>query len=237
MRAGSSVNDIMGGMFGAIGILAALEARHRTGRGAHVQTGLFENNVLLMAQHMAQIAITGEEPLPMGIRRPAWPIYDIFDTKDGGQLFIGVVTDTQWKLFCEAFSLPALVADPTLTTQAERVAGRARFLPVVAEAFRRYARAELMAKCEQLGLPFAPIARPAELFDDPHLNASGGLLPVTLPNGAATRLPAIPIALDGARMGLRRDLPKPGEHGAEIARGLGYSDADIATLRAAGALV
>src|SRR5579875_3906438 len=179
MRAGSSVNDIMGGMFGAIGILAALEERHRTGRGKHVQSGLFENNVLLVAQHMAQTAITGEEPLPMGVRRPAWPIYDIFDTSDGGQVFVGVVTDTQWKIFCEAFDLPALAADPDLATQAQRVAARARFLPIVADAFRRYDRAALMERCETLGLPFAPIARPAELFDDPHLNASGGLLPVT----------------------------------------------------------
>ena len=124
MRAGSSVNDIMGGMFGAIGILAALEERHRTGRGKHVQSGLFENNVLLVAQHMAQTAVTGEEPLPMGVRRPAWPIYDIFDTADGGQLFVGVVTDTQWKIFCEAFDLPALAADPDLATQAQRVAER-----------------------------------------------------------------------------------------------------------------
>lgn len=123
-----------------------------------MQSGLYEDNALLMAQHMAQIAITGKEPLPMGVRAPVWPIYDIFDTADGGQLFIGVVTDTQWKLFCAAFDLPALAGDPTLTTQAERVANRDRFLPVVAEAFRRYDRAALMAKCEQLGLPYAPIA-------------------------------------------------------------------------------
>ena len=237
MRAGSSVNDIMGGMFGAIGILSAVEERHRTGRGRHVQSGLFENNVLLMAQHMAQIAITGEAPLPMGVRRPAWPVYDIFDTEDGGQLFIGVVTDTQWKIFCDAFDLPALATDPTLATQAQRVASRDRFLPVVAAAFRRLDRAALMARCEELGLPYAPIGRPAELFDDPHLNAAGGLIPITLPDGRETKLPAIPIALDGKRPGLRRNLPETGEHGAEIARGLGYSEAEIDRLRKAGALV
>ncbi len=237
MRAGSSVNDIMGGMFGAIGILAAIEERHRTGRGKHVQSGLFENNVLLMAQHMAQIAITGEEPPPMGVRRPAWPIYDIFETSDGGQLFVAVVTDTQWRVFCEAFGLPELAADPTLATQAARVAGRDRVLPVVSAALGKYDRAALMRRCEELGLPYAPILRPAELFDDPHLAGSGGLLPVTLPDGRQTRLPAIPLALDGKRPGLRRDLPKAGEHGAEIARGLGYTEAEIAALRQAGALV
>jgi crotonobetainyl-CoA:carnitine CoA-transferase CaiB-like acyl-CoA transferase len=237
MRAGSSVNDIMGGMFGAIGILAALEERHRTGRGRYVQSGLFETNALLMAQHMAQTAITGREPLPMGVRHPAWPVYDIFGTADGEKLFVGVVTDTQWRLFCECFDLGALAADPTLRTQAERVACRDRFLPVIAETFRRFTRADLAERCESLGLPFAPIGRPAELFDDPHLNESGGLVPVTLPDGRGTKLPALPLALDGERLPLRRDLPSPGGSDVEIARELGYDEAEIARLQAAGIIV
>jgi crotonobetainyl-CoA:carnitine CoA-transferase CaiB-like acyl-CoA transferase len=236
LRAGSSVNDIMGGMFGAIGILAALNERHATGRGRHVQAGLFENNVLLVAQHMAQYAVSGKEAPPMTQRLPAWPVYDIFDTSDG-QLFVGVVTDTQWRLFCDAFGLTALAADPTLATQSQRVAERARTIPVIAAAFRTYSRAALAARCEELGLPYAPIVRPVELFDDPHLNNSGGLLPVTLPDGRTTKLPNLPISLDGERPSLRRDLPVVGQHGAEIARELGYSDADIAGLREAGRLI
>ena len=238
MRAGSSVNDILGGAFGALGVLAALEQRHRTGRGQHVQSGLFETNMVLVAQHMAQAVITGEEPPPMGIRRPAWPIYDIFETADGEQVFVGVVTDTQWRLFCESFGLPELANDPTLATQSDRVAARDRTVPAAAAAFRRYAKAELMARCEELGLPYAPIARPAELFDDPHLNGSGGLLAVTLPeDGRSLRLPALPLALDGARPGLRHDLPRAGEHGAKIARELGYGAAEIERLRCEGGLV
>ena len=235
LRAGSSVNDIMGGMFAAIGILAAINERHTTGRGRLVQAGLFENNVLLMAQHMAQIAITGVAPKPMSQRSPAWPIYDIFDTADDSQVFVGVVTDTQWKVFCEAFGLPALLADPALLTQADRVASRERTLPLVAEALRRFTRDALMAKCEALGLPYAPIGRPIDLFDDPHLNGSGGLVPTTLPDGTETNLPALPLSLDGARLPRRRDLPKPGEHTAEIARELGWSDAQIAALAPARA--
>ena len=236
LRAGSSVNDIMGGMFGAIGILAALNERHATGLGRLVQSALFENNVLLVAQHMAQFAVTGEEAAPMTQRRPAWPIYDIFDTSDG-QLFIGVVTDTQWHVFCQAFSLGDLAADPGLVTQRQRVEQRARTLPRAAEVFRGYTRAALMEKCEALGLPYAPIARPVELFDDPHLNASGGLLPLTLADGRKTKLPALPLSLDGVRLGVRRDLPAVGQHGAEVAEELGYSEADVAALRAAGVLV
>jgi crotonobetainyl-CoA:carnitine CoA-transferase CaiB-like acyl-CoA transferase len=235
LRAGSSVNDIMGGMFGALGILAAVNERHTTGRGRHVQSGLFENNVLLVAQHMAQFAVTGQEARPMSERAPAWPVYDIFDTSDG-QLFVGVVTDTQWRVFCGAFDLPGLAADPDLVTQRQRVEQRGRTIPVISEVFRRHTRAELMAKCEALGLPFAPITRPVELFDDPHLNASGGLVPLTLPDGRPTKLPALPIALDGERLGVRHDLPHPGEHGAEIAAELGFSEAEISALRAAGAI-
>jgi crotonobetainyl-CoA:carnitine CoA-transferase CaiB-like acyl-CoA transferase len=236
LRAGSSVNDIMGGMFGAIGILAALHERKTTGQGGYIESGLFENNVLLVAQHMAQFAISGREAPPMPTRLPAWPIYDVFDVADG-QIFVGVVTDTQWKLFCEAFDLPALANDKTLTTQRQRVDARPRTLPIVIAAFAPYTRQALMDKCEKLGLPFAPISRPVELFDDPHLNGSGGLIPLTLPDGMTTKLPALPMALDGKRLPKRRDPPGIGADGAEIARELGLSDTQIAGLKAAGVLV
>ncbi len=216
LRAGSSVNDIMGGAFASIGILAAVHERAVTGQGRHVQVGLFENNVLLMAQHMAQFVLTGTEAPPMSVRQVAWPIYDLFDTSDGARIFVGVVTDTQWRLFCTEFHLPELLADPALVTQAQRVAARARVLPVVSAALRQYGRDALTEKCERLGLPFAPITRPVELFDDPHLNASDGLVPVTLPNGVSTKLPALPLSFDGVRPVQRSGLPTVGQHTAEV---------------------
>ena len=216
MRAGSSVNDLLGGTLAALGIMAAIEERHRTGRGKHVQSGLFETNAMLVAQHMAQAFISGEEPPPMGVKRPAWPIYDIFQCADGGQVFVGVVTDTQWRLFCEAFALQALLADPGLATQEARRAERARTLPIVAEALARHTAPDLMARCEALGLPFAPIAKPWDLFDDPHLNASGGLVPVTLPDGRQLGLPAFPLAFDGERLAQRTGIPAVGEHNADF---------------------
>jgi len=222
MRAGSSINDLLGGTLAALGILAAVEERHRTGLGKHVQSGLFETNAMLVAQHMAQAFITGQNPPPMGIRRPAWPIYDVFECSDGGQVFVGVVTDTQWRLFCESFGLDTLAADPALATQQQRVAERARVLPVVAAALLRYGKAELMARCEALGLPFAPIAQPWDLFEDPHLNQPGGLLPLTLPDGRVMPMPAYPLALDGERLPLRRDLPSVGEHNAEVLEEIGW---------------
>jgi crotonobetainyl-CoA:carnitine CoA-transferase CaiB-like acyl-CoA transferase len=236
LRAGSSVIDIMGGLSAVIGILAALKEREATGRGGEVQAGLFETVALLMAQHMAQTAITGAAPPPMSVRTPAWPVYDIFDTEDGGQVFVGVVTDTQWPAFCGAFGLEDLAADPTLATKQQRVGQRSRTLPRIAAALRGWSKADLMAKCEALGLPFAPIGRPADLFDDPHLNGSGGLVPLTLPDGRALSLPALPVSLDGARPGGAGDLRAPGADGAAVAAELGYSPAEIEALRAKGVI-
>ena len=236
LRAGSSVIDIMGGLSAVIGILAALKEREATGRGGEVQAGLFETVALLMAQHMAQTAITGAAPPPMSVRTPAWPVYDIFDTADGGQVFVGVVTDTQWPAFCGAFGLDDLAADPTLATKQQRVGQRGRTLPRIAAALRGWSKTDLMARCEALGLPFAPIGRPADLFDDPHLNGSGGLVPLTLPDGRALSLPALPVSLDGARPGGAGDLRAPGADGAAVAAELGYSAAEIEALRAKGIL-
>ena len=222
MRAGSSINDILGGTFAALGILAAVEERHSTGVGQHVQSGLFETNAVLVAQHMAQAVISGVEPPPMGVRRPAWPIYDIFDTADGGQVFVGVVTDTQWRLFCADFKLDGLAADPSLATQQQRVAARDRVIPVVAAALGQYDKPALMQRCETLGLPFAPISKPWDLFDDPHLRASGGLVPLTLDDGRTLDLPAMPLSMDGQRLTQRLDLPGVGEHNAAILAETGW---------------
>jgi len=227
LRAGASVNDVMGGMFGAIAILAALNQRHETGEGQYVQSALFENNAFLMAQHMMEGLMTRKPVTPMPDRIRAWALYDNFKTRDGELVFVGVVTDTQWKIFCEAFELQELLADPSLKTNPQRVEARPRILPVVTGLFAKMSKQELMDKCETLGLPFAPIAKPEDLFDDPHLNASGGLTPVTLLNGEKTRVPVLPIEMDGKRFGTRLDVPGVGEHTRDVLAGLGYDEATI----------
>jgi len=232
LRAGASVNDVMGGMFGAIAILSALHQRASTGRGQYVQSALFENNAFLMAQHMMEGLATGKPIVPMPDRIRAWAVYDNFKTRDGELVFVGVVTDTQWKVFCEAFGLVDLFNDPALKTNPQRVEARPRILPIVARIFGGMTKQELMDKCESLGLPFAPIAKPEDLFDDPHLNASGGLTPVTLPDGTKTKVPNLPIEMDGARFGTRLDLPRVGEHTREVLGQLGYDAMAVARLAA-----
>jgi crotonobetainyl-CoA:carnitine CoA-transferase CaiB-like acyl-CoA transferase len=221
LRAGASVNDVMGGMFGAIAVLAALFQRQCTGSGQEVKSALFENNVFLVAQHMMEGLMTRKPATPMPDRIRAWAVYDTFSTADGEQVFVGVVTDTQWKVFCEAFGLEHLLADPSLKTNPQRVEARARVIPIVTAIFARMNKREVMEKCEQLGLPFAPIVKPEDLFDDPHLKASGGLSPITLPNGEKGDVPILPLEMDGRRFGTRLDLPRIGEHTRELLATLG----------------
>ena len=234
LRAGASVNDIMGGMFGVIAILAALRERDQTGKGQLVKSALFENNMFLVAQHMMQFAVTGKAAAPMPERLSAWAVYDVFDTADGLQVFVGVVTDTQWRAFCEAFGLSALASDPTLSTNPQRVHARERFMPQLRAMFAQMTRAEILARCEQVGLPHAPIMRPEDMFDDPHLNAPRAMLDVTLADGRKTKTPALPMELDGRRPGLRLDIPRAGEHGRQIAAELGVPDAEFDALVAEG---
>jgi len=233
LRAGSSVVDIMGGTFAAVAILAALRSRESTGRGMQVASALFESTAYLVAQHMAQFELTGEAPPPMSVKRPAWSVYDIFETAGGGRLFIGVVTDTQWDAFCREFRLDELAADSRLRTNGQRVKERAWLIPRLNQLTREHSQDELAAKLEAIGMPFAPIAKPWDLLDDPHLNASGGLLE-TRARGKTIHVPALPIALDGERLAKRTDPPRVGEHARELLESLGCSPQEIESLRDRG---
>ncbi len=231
LRAGSSVNDIMGGMFGAIGAMAALTQRVVTGRGQEVQSALFENNVFLVAQHMMQFAITGKPAAPMPSRISAWAIYDVFTVKEGEQIFLAVVSDTQWVIFCDAFGYLDLKADARLTSNNDRVKAREWLMPDLRARLATHTAADLGAIFERRGLPFAPITRPQDLLDDPHLMATGGLAPITLPDGKSTCTPLLPLTLDGQRPGVRFNPPRLGEHNDEVLGALGYTREQLRRLR------
>jgi crotonobetainyl-CoA:carnitine CoA-transferase CaiB-like acyl-CoA transferase len=230
LRAGSSVIDIMGGMFGVIAILAALQERQKTEKGQKVTSSLYENVVYLMGQHMAQTATTGEAPPPMSVRVSAWAVYDIFETKNKEQIFIGVVSDSQWKSFCQSFGLVDFIEDKDMDINSGRVEKRDIIIPKLQELFKTFTKKELMEKLDQTGLPFAPINKPEDLFDDPHLNESGGLLKIETPDGGSTKLPAMPIEMNDRRFDVHQQVPKVGEHSKEILEEIGLSDNAIQSL-------
>jgi crotonobetainyl-CoA:carnitine CoA-transferase CaiB-like acyl-CoA transferase len=232
LRAGSSVNDIMGGMFGAIGAMGALIQRGITGRGQEVQTALYENNVFLVGQHMLQYAITGRAAAPMPDRISAWGIYDIFTVKDGEQIFLAAVSDAQWLTFCDALGLADLRDLPQYATNNLRVQGRGTLMPVLRERLIAWRAAELAALFERVGLPFAPIRKPEELYDDEHLLATGGLADITLPDGEragqSVGTALFPFTMGGQRLGVRLQPPTRGQHSAELLAELGYDEAQVA---------
>jgi crotonobetainyl-CoA:carnitine CoA-transferase CaiB-like acyl-CoA transferase len=235
LRAGSSVNDIMGGLFGAIGALGALIQRGITGRGMEVQSALFENNVFLMGQHMLQYAVTGRPAAPMPARMSPWAIYDVFEVKDGEQIFLAAVSDAQWQTLCTVLGWPDLQADPALATNNQRVLARPTLLPALRERLAARSAAELSRIMENAGLPFAPIRRPEDLYDDPHLTATGGLADIVLPDGdkagQTVKTTLFPITLAGERLPVRLQPPRFAAHRDELLLGLGYARAEIDELK------
>ncbi|THJ30693.1 CoA transferase [Lampropedia aestuarii] len=236
LRAGTSVNDIMGGLFGAIGVLGALVQRGITGKGMEVQSALFENNVFLVGQHMMQYAVTGQPAAPMPARISAWAVYDVFDVRDGEQIFLAAVSDAQWRVFCNALGFDDLLADPLLATNNARVEQRESLLATLRTRLAHHSAAELARIMEQAGLPYAPIRKPEELFDDEHLIATGGLADIRLPDGAnadaVVKTTLLPFTLAGERLGVRSHPPAISEHANDLLQELGYGPAAIASLRA-----
>jgi crotonobetainyl-CoA:carnitine CoA-transferase CaiB-like acyl-CoA transferase len=234
LRAGSSVNDIMGGMFGAIAILGALIQRGVSGRGMEVQSALFENNVFLVGQHMLQYAITGEPAAPMPARISPWAIYDVFTVKDGEQIFLAAVSDAQWVTFCDILGFDDLKAVPALKLNNDRVRARPTLLAELGKRLEDFSAAELSRRFEAAGLPFAPIMKPEQLLDDPHLLATGGLADITLTDGGragqTVKTALFPFTLDGERPGVRLNPPRRGEHTREVLAAIGIGPREIDAL-------
>lgn len=223
LRAGASVIDVSGALFGVIGILSALLSRKDTGKGANVRASLYETTAFLVGQHIAQGAVTGTPAPPMPERISAWAVYDVFDTSDG-QIFVGVVSDGQWKSLCEEFGLTDWGADEDMTNNPGRVAQRNTIIPHLRSVFNKISTESLTTRVGKIGLPYAPIRKPEDLLDDPHLSAHG-LHEMELPDGQRVRLPALPLEIDGARPELRRSPPKIGADTDEVLSWLGLDTA------------
>ncbi|MCG2596465.1 CaiB/BaiF CoA transferase family protein [Achromobacter insuavis] len=233
-RVAASVNDILGGTFGVVGALAALHDRHVTGRGRHVRSGLFENNLLLVAQFIAQYQLTGAAPKPFGAeRKPPWGVYDVFETADG-RVFVAVVGDAQWRNFAQKFLPSEWAADPRLATAVDREAARSWLVPGVGAILKTWKTDALCAALEAANLSYGPIRQPHDLLHDEHLNAGGALLATALPDGGEIAAAALPIEFDGLKAGKRFDPPAQGRDTEAILRGLGLDAARIDALRSAG---
>ena len=230
LRAGTSVNDIMGGMFGAMGAMAALAQRAQTGEGQEVQSALFENNVFLVAQHMMQYQVTGQAAAPMPERISAWAVYDVFVVEDGEQIFLAVVSDTAWKLFCDAFNYPDLLNDPRLLSNNDRVRARDWLIPILRERLQVFSAAHLSDVFEKNSLPYAPITAPHDLLDDPHLKATGGLAPDELNDGREIQTVLLPLSLNQTRLKVRHSAPRLGQHNESLLNSLGYNSEEIQQL-------
>lgn len=232
LRAGTSIIDIMGGTMGVVGILCALRERESTGKGQFVKSALFETTAFLMAQHMVGSVVTGKPLPPMPDREGAWAIYEPFDTADGEQVFVGMTSDNHWRRFCERFERPDLISDPRYDSNEARVAERPTLIPIVAEIVGRHTKAKMMALCEEIEIPFAPVATTEDLFDDPHLNAGNRMVTVKLDGGLESKLPKLPIEVGDHDFGLTRQPPRVGQHTREILAEAGYSASEIAEMEA-----
>lgn len=234
LRAGSSVVDIMGGMFGVIAVLAALRERESTGKGQFVAASLFESAMFLMGQHLAYAALSDEPVPPMPARVSAWAVYDQFDTQDGERVFLGITSDRHWHRFCEVFERPDLAADETLATNNQRIEARGELMPVVGDILAAMDLDALTEKAVTAQLPFAHIARPEQLFDNPHLLAGNRLLQTMLPGGVETRLPALPVELDGRKTELQSNPPVLGADTRAVLGELGLDQMEIDSLAEQG---
>jgi crotonobetainyl-CoA:carnitine CoA-transferase CaiB-like acyl-CoA transferase len=234
LRAGASVIDIMGGMFAVIGIEAALRERERTGYGQMVKSALFESTAFLMMQHMAGEVVTGKPMPPMPSREGAWAIYEPFTTTDSAQIFVGLTSNGHWRRFCEQFHREDLLQDPAYTTNEDRVRARAVLRPLVGDIIARHKLAELAETFDRIDIPFAPVAKPGDLFEDPQLNARGRMLEIEFPNGVTAKLPRLPIEMGEHDFALRRQAPALGEHTGEILAEIGLKPGEIAALAKRG---
>ncbi len=227
LRAGASVVDIMGGMFGVVGIMAALRERERTGKGQMVQSALFESTAYMVAQHMSGQIMTGKEPPPMPHKASSWAIYETFPTLDEKSIFVAITSDNHWRAFCKEFGLNELLADPVLQTNPQRAAEHDRIAPVVAAIVHKHTFEAMSKILERLKIPFAPLARPADLFDDPHLNQGNRMYETHFPNGKRAKLPALPLEMSNHTLGIRMQSPRKGQQSREVLEEAGFSAAQI----------
>jgi crotonobetainyl-CoA:carnitine CoA-transferase CaiB-like acyl-CoA transferase len=233
-RAGASIVDVGAAAYGIVAVLAALQQRATTGVGQKITSGLYETTVFWVAQWIAQHYATGEPSTPLPEMkqgtRMGWGVYQFFTAADGEEIFIGITSNAHWERFCKEFGLGDLLADERLSDNAKRVAARAWLPACIAGEMRRYPSAELAERLERTRIPFAPLRRPDQLVDEPHLNAAKQFIETPLPGGKIGKLPKLPVKSTAYEFGLRREAPRLGEHTREVLQEFGLSKDEIDAL-------
>lgn len=231
LRAGTSIVDITGGMFGVIGILSALYQREISGQGKLVRSALFETAAFLMGQHMTYAALTNVPVPPMPARVSVWSIYRIFRTRDDDQIFVGIISEKHWQRFCEVFEREDWLSNDRLKTNNDRIVEQAWFLPEVEKMLAKFTKEDIILLCENADIPFAPITNVEDLFVDPQLVQGGSLLNTILPNGVEAKLPKLPLELSESNFYIKNNPPHIGEGTHEILHSLGYTEQEIDALK------
>ena len=176
---------------------------------------------------MSGQVVTGKEPPPMPHKASSWAIYETFVTADEKTLFVGITSDNHWRAFCKEFKLDDLLADPALKTNPQRAAEHDRLAPIVEAIVKAHTFAAMSKILERLKIPFAPLSRPADLFDDPHLNQGNRMVETHFQNGKRANLPALPLEMGDHILGLRSQPPRKGEHSREVLTEAGFSTPEI----------
>lgn len=236
LRAGASVVDIMGGVFGVVAILAALRQRDATGQGEKVQSALFETAVFLVGQHMAGERVSGIPSQPMPARRRGWAIYEIFVAADGVPIFVGLTSNKHWQIFCRIAGREDLASDERYASNEQRLEHYETLRPIVGDIVAEHEGRAFVDHLSDGGIPAALVARPSDLFDDVHLNAGNRLLDTRLTNGEFAKLPRLPMEIGGHELGMVRQPPNFGEHTRELLASYGYSHESIEEMLKAGVL-
>jgi crotonobetainyl-CoA:carnitine CoA-transferase CaiB-like acyl-CoA transferase len=233
VRAGTSLVDMGTGMWAALGILAALRERDRTGEGAEVGTALFDTALAWIPYQLLGYLATGEVPRPQGTGAAMIVPYQAFETQDG-HLMVAAPTDALFARLAEALGQPHLAADPRFADNPSRVRHRGALIPELAAAVRSESTHALLQRLRAAGVPCAPLQTVDQVAADPQTKASDMLMPTPHPGIPDLQTVGLPLRWDGARLAARRPPPGVGEHTAEILAALGLDAAEVARLRALG---
>ncbi len=233
-KAGVAIADLMTGMYSTVAILAALEERHKSGRGQYIDMALLDTQVAWLANQNTNYLIGGEVPVRMGNAHPNVVPYQTFATQDGS-IILAVGNDGQFKRFCEAAGIAKTGGDPRFASNALRIANREACIAAITPAMKRKTTAEWIAVLEPLGVPCGPVHRLDEVFANPQIGHRN--MKVEVPHPLSGTVPLVANPIKYSRTPLSYETPPPllSQHTEDVLRGLlGKSDAEIAALRAAG---